>query len=144
MDILEKQSIFLWQKIYGSNEVGVFFFWGGGTWTSNLIMLMTNALPFEVWTIKTRCFLPHVFNTGFGEKDIQGTCIYFYGVILKNDTCALAKAFYFWQMNGCSYRNSFCDKKCLTPGVFQPRTLAFMLNALPFEVDSDISLCHME
>ena len=50
--------------------------WGcglGGTWTSNL---MTNALPFEVWTIKTRCFLPHVFNTGSGEKDIQGICLW--------------------------------------------------------------------
>ena len=55
---------FLWQKIMGPMR------WGfGGTWTSNL---MTNTLlwPFEVGTIKTRCFLSHVFNTGCGEKDL--------------------------------------------------------------------------
>ena len=85
-----RNSPFLWRKMDSSNRVG-------GTWSSNL---MTNALPFEVWTIRTRCFLPHVFffNTDWWWMDVVTKMPHFR-----------------W---------------------FQSRTLGFMPNALPFEVDS--------
>ena len=115
--------------------------WGfGGIWTSNR---MTNALPFEIWTIKTRCFLHHVFKTDCGEIFMVFICT----VNIQNDTCGLAMAFYFWlMMNGWSLEivKKNCDKKMSYSGGFQPRTFGFMSNALPFEVDSDLSLCQTE
>ena len=63
MDVLEKQFNVLWQKMYGSKGGG------GGTWTPNL---MTNSLPIEIWTIKTRCVLHHFYNTDYGEKRYSG------------------------------------------------------------------------
>ena len=38
----------------------------------------------------------------------------------------------------------FCDKNVSLVGGCQPRTLGFMPNALPFEMDSDLSLCQTE
>ena len=99
MDVLEKQSIFCGRKCMGGL---------GGTRTSNLIM--TNALSFEVWTIKTICFLPHVFLILTVVKKIYR--MFICGIVIQNDTCALATASYFWlMMNGCSWVIViFCDK----------------------------------
>ena len=149
MDILEKQSNFMWQKINGFSGVGGCWGWGWGgcwgwgveTWTSNLV---TNALPFEVWTMKTRCF--QILAAVFQYWLWWIFRLFIYGVNFQNYTCALAKAFYFWlMMNGCSWEIViFCDKNVSLQGVSTQnlRKLGFM--PMPFEVDSDLSLCHTE
>ena len=97
MDVLEKQSNVLWQKMYGANGLGV---WGHlnlqthdkcSLWTGNGILFLTD----DEWII---------FR------------------ISKNNL---------WQ------------KMSHSRG-FQPKTFGFMSNALPFEVDSDLSLCQTE
>ena len=119
----ETIPIFCGRKLfYGCNGVGVGV--GGEGRHLNLQPQDKCALPFKVWTIKTRCFLP-----------------------IQNDTCALAMAFYFWlMMNGCSWEKSiffFFTKMSYSRG-FQPRTLGFMPNDVPFEVDFDLSSCQTE
>ena len=86
---------------------------GGGTWNSNL---MSNALPFEVWTIKTRCFLPSVFNADCGEKDIQG--IHLWCWYSKWYLCTGSGILFLTDDEGMFLRNGhFFGKKCLTAGV---------------------------
>ena len=106
--------------------------WGfGGIWASNL---MINALPFEIWTIKTRCFLHHVFNTDCGEK--RYSWYLFVVLIFKMIPVDWKWHFNFWlMMNGWSLEILFffCDKKCLTSGGFNPEPL-----------DSCQMLCHLK
>ena len=131
---LRNSPIFLWQKIYGSNGVGVGHVWGH-----------LNIQPHD------KCST--IWNLNCQDQMLSTSCFFWlicrvftYGVNIQNDTCALATAFYFWlRMNGCSWEIvSFLWQKMSHSREFQPRTLAFMLNALSFEVDSDLSLGQME
>ena len=138
MDVLEKQSNVLWQKICGSNGVG-----GGHQNLQPHDKFSTNwNLNYQDQMLSTSCFLILWWKEIFR--------VFICGVNIQNDTSALATAFYF---NWCRMddlenfffvTNFFCDKNVSLVGGCQPRTSGFMPNALPFEVDSDLSLCQTE
>ena len=141
--MLKQQHLFstvhlLWQKMYDSNGVGLW-------WVPELPTpwQMLYQLKLELWRPDT--FYPMFVNTGCGERGLHYR-VFICVVNIQNDTCALTTASYFWlMMNGCSWEIvNFCEKKMFHSRGFQPRTLGFMPNALPFAVHSDLSVRETE
>ena len=96
----------------------------GVTWTSNL---MTNSLPIEIWTIKTRCYIRHVFNTDYGEK--RYSRYLFVVLIFKMIPVHWQRHFILTDVEWMILRIFFCDKiflwqKCLTSRRVSPQNLS--------------------
>ena len=130
MDILEKQSNFLWQKIYG-----FLVCWGwdlniqphdkcSTIWSLNyqdkmlsswcfLILAVVNIQGIYLWCWYSKWYL------------CSGNCILF---LTDDEWMFLRNSHFLWQkLQGVSTQN-----------------LRIHANALPFEVDYDLSLCHTE
>ena len=138
-----------WETIQCFVAENLWLQWGGGFGEHLNLQphdkFSTNwNLNYQDQMLSTSCFLILTMV----KRDIQGGYL-FVVLIFKMIPVHWQRHFILTEVEWMVLRNFFatkffCDKNVSLVGGCQSRTLGFMPNALPFEVDSDLSLCQTE